>query len=247
MSRKARKFVADLINDLVGIGVDAALARTSGSPPPPEEATSLEGVERSIDQWEREADQKLKTMMGEIPPASEKTLIPTADYCLECLVKHFNACSGNLDEAIDFYKEDGKTTPRVVEKIRTCDKELSTLRDDLPSEAGVYPDIDRLGHEARMFRKKIWETKASIGIGDGKALNELKATADKLRDETYEVAKRQAYDLCDFFDEPAFCRSVLDDFTSGKIASEEVINRLKDKYGESGVEAIDRWLSRGRK
>jgi len=76
-----------------------------------------------------------RTPPVELPKPQAKPADAEAVACIPCSINHFSTCTGLLNEAMRFAREDGLTSPEVIDRIGKCTDELNALeREDLTSE-----------------------------------------------------------------------------------------------------------------
>ena len=112
------------------------------------------------------------------------------DYCLQCLEKHTQTAKVLMREAIQRAEVEGISSEGVQEKMRGVIEELVGAEDD--SDTLINEGVRALNNKIRALRKKIWESKATIGGGTIRDLMDTKRELDSLVEGTYETARLES-------------------------------------------------------
>ena len=113
---------------------------------------------------------------------------PSVLYCLDCFSKHVGRAKEYLGEGIDFYHRDHSMSDQVQGKMRSAADTWGAMEDDMAANAP--PSIRHVFDDAQMLRKEIGERGLDVGRGTLEDIQEMKAKAEHLSRDFYDVKKK---------------------------------------------------------
>lgn len=120
----------------------------------------------------------------EKPMSDVATAVPTG--CVPCALGHYGACTGMINEAVRFGRDDGMTSNEVLDRVGMCMDELNAMeRKDLrPQMINGLPEWEKELAEKALTESRAIRHKLE-GLKDVTELEEVAGTIQTTRQELY--------------------------------------------------------------